>query len=50
MMTEIQTIDGGQKDAFLRRANIKKDIQIMDIQTTELYSIWQSCALKWTGS
>ena len=24
MMTEISTIDGGQKDAFLRRANIKK--------------------------
>ena len=23
-MTEILTIDGGQKDAFLRRANIKK--------------------------
>ena len=24
MMTEIQTIEGGQKDALLRRANIKK--------------------------
>ena len=24
MMTEIQTIDGGQKDALLRRANKKK--------------------------
>ena len=24
MMTEIQTIDGGQEDALLKRANIKK--------------------------
>ena len=24
MMTEIETIDGGQKDALLRRANMKK--------------------------
>ena len=25
MMTEISTIDGGQKDALLSRANIKKE-------------------------
>ena len=25
MMTEIKTIDDGQKDALLRRANIKKN-------------------------
>ena len=26
LMTEIKTIDGGQKEVFLRRANIKKVI------------------------
>ena len=26
-MTEIQTVDGGQKDALLKRANIKKNTE-----------------------
>ena len=26
MMTEIQNIEGGQKDVLFRRANIKKDL------------------------
>ena len=28
MMTEISTIDGGQKDALLRKANINKNIYV----------------------
>ena len=31
MMTEIYTIDGGQKDALLMRANIKKNLQADNI-------------------
>ena len=31
-MTEIQNIDGGQKDALVRRANIKKNFDFIGDQ------------------
>ena len=40
-MTEIQTIDGGQKDACLRRANIenKKNIAEKEMKTYCLHCV-----------
>ena len=32
-MTEIKTIDGGQKDALLKRANIKKSFKSQKFQS-----------------
>ena len=35
MTNEIQTIDGGQKDAFLRRANLKKKMHPSTIDVND---------------
>ena len=40
MMTEIQTIDGGQKDALSRRANIKKWLTFSKNASFILFSIF----------
>ena len=43
MMTEIKTIDGGQKDELLRRASIKKSFLLtcVELQRQILSSIWK---------
>ena len=48
MMTEIKTIEGSQKDALLRRANIKKNV-VKEIGAFIVYSLsFNLTDLNWT--